>query len=149
MLIAVTERASGVKLHEKDVFLATVGGIRLTDPAADLATCLALLSASGDHVSPLDLAILGEVTLTGDVRPVPQLAQRVAEAIRLGYSRLLVPPGTARRVNGQATTGRLIEVPTLAQAVAAFRQLNPAPGVVGLATAPPGVALLAQRERRR
>lgn len=139
MLIAVTERASGVKLHAQDVFLATVGGIRLSDPVADLATCLALLSACGEGASPLNLAILGEVTLTGDVRPVPQLAQRVAEAFRLGYSTLLVPPGTARRVNGQATGARLIEVSTLIEAIAAFGSLNPRRPI----------PLLAQREASR
>jgi DNA repair protein RadA/Sms len=57
------------------------------------------------------------VTLTGDVRPVPQLSERVAEAVRLGYRRLLVPPGTKSRVNGRAAGGTLIEVGTLAAAI--------------------------------
>lgn len=130
MLIAVTERASGIKLHQQDVFLATVGGIRLSDPAADVAICLALFSATGMGLSPLDLAIIGEVTLSGDIRPVPQLGERVAEAIRLGHRTLLVPPGTRKRVNGQATGGRLIEVPTLGRAIAAFEGLNPMQGDV-------------------
>ncbi|MCB0916367.1 MAG: DNA repair protein RadA [Actinobacteria bacterium] len=125
MLIAVTEHTCGNKLHQQDVFLATVGGIRLSDPAADVAICLALLSATGTGLSPLDLAIIGEVTLSGDVRPVPQLGERVAEAIRLGYRNLLVPAGTGKRVNGRAEGGRLIEVRTLTEAIAAFDALQP------------------------
>jgi len=68
----------------------------------------------------LDAAI-GEVTLSGDVRPVPMMTERVAEAIRLGYRRLLVPPGTKDRVKGKGDGGVLIEVPTLSRAVAAMQ----------------------------
>lgn len=125
MLIAITSRIGGRSLHTKDVFLATVGGMRLNDPGADLACCLALLSADGFGVSPLDVAAIGEVTLTGDIRSVPHLGERVAEAIRLGYRRLLVPPGTAKRVNGRAEGGRLLEVARLDQAIAAFGQMSP------------------------
>jgi DNA repair protein RadA/Sms len=117
MLIAVTERAGSLRLFDKDVFLATIGGMRLTDPGTDLAVCLAVLSAGQGGSLPLDLAAIGEVTLTGDVRPVPQLSERVAEAVRLGYRRLLVPPGTKSRVNGRAAGGTLIEVGSLAAAV--------------------------------
>lgn len=84
-----------------------------------------MLSATGTGLSPLDLAIIGEVTLSGDVRPVPQLGERVAEAIRLGYRNLLVPAGTGKRVNGRADGGRLIEVRTLTEAIDAFDALQP------------------------
>lgn len=116
MLIAVAERGGGLRLFDKDVFIATIGGMRLSDPGTDLAVCLALLSAGNGGSLPLDLAAIGEVTLTGDVRPVPQLAERVAEAVRLGYRRLLVPPGTAARLDGRGTGARLVEVPQLRRA---------------------------------
>ena len=119
MLIAVADRAANLKLRDKDVFLATVGGIRLTDPGADLAVCLAVISADRNGTMPLDVAAVGEVTLSGDVRQVPHLPERVAEAIRLGYRRLLVPPGTKKRVNGKGEGGVLTEVTSLEQAVAA------------------------------
>ena len=102
MLLAVTERASQLKLFDKDVFLATMAGMRLADPGTDLAVCLAVVSAARHAPMPLELLAIGEVTLSGDVRPVPMVSERVAEAVRLGYRRLLVPPGTRARVNGRA-----------------------------------------------
>ncbi|MEI7779038.1 MAG: DNA repair protein RadA [Actinomycetes bacterium] len=117
MLIAVTERAGSLRLFDKDVFLATIGGMRLTDPGTDLAVCLAVVSGANGGSVPLDLVAIGEVTLTGDIRPVPQLSERVAEAVRLGYRRLLVPPGTTARVNGRGVGAKLLEVPDLATAI--------------------------------
>lgn len=127
MLLAVSERVAGLRLHDKDVFLATIGGMRLVDPAGDLAVCLSVISASRDVPLPLDVAAIGEVTLTGDIRSVPMLAQRVGEAIRLGYRRVLVPVGATSQVNGQARGGSLVEVPDLRAAIRA-----------GLGGAPPG-----------
>jgi DNA repair protein RadA/Sms len=117
MLIAVTERAAGTKLFDKDVFLATVAGMRLADPGTDLAVCLAIVSAARERPMPLDMLAIGEVSLSGDVRPVPMTAERCAEAARLGYRRLLVPPGTSARVNGRASAASLVEVGTLAEAI--------------------------------
>ena len=121
MLIAVTERAAALKLYDKDVFLATIGGMRLSDPGSDLAVCLAVASAADGGVLPLDVAAIGEVTLSGDVRAVPMMSERVAEAIRLGYRRLIVPPGTTSRVNGRAAGGQLLEAPTLGRALTALK----------------------------
>jgi len=94
MLVAVTERAGRAKLGDKDVFVATVGGAKLSDPACDLAVCLAIASAALGRAVASDVIAIGEVALSGDIRPVPFLTQRVAEAARLGFSRILVPPGT-------------------------------------------------------
>ncbi|MEZ5117934.1 MAG: DNA repair protein RadA [Candidatus Nanopelagicales bacterium] len=120
MLIAVAERTAGLRLHDKDVFLATLGGMRLVDPAADLAVCLAVVSAGTGTPLALDVAAIGEVTLSGDVRPVPMMSERVAEAVRLGYRRLLVPEGTAARVNDRARGADLREVGGLAPALSAL-----------------------------
>jgi len=119
MLIAVTERAAGLKLYDKDVYLATLAGMRLTDPASDLAVCLAVVSAAHDRALPLEATAIGEVALSGDVRGVPMMAERVSEAVRLGYRVLLVPPGSTARVNGRAGSARLIEVPSLSRAISA------------------------------
>jgi DNA repair protein RadA/Sms len=122
MLIAVTERGARLRLFDRDVFLATVAGMRVTDPGADLAVCLAVVSAANGEPVPLDLAALGEVALSGDVRPVPMLTERVAEATRLGFRRLLVPRGTKSRIAKAAGAATVLEVASLEDAVAAIRR---------------------------
>jgi DNA repair protein RadA/Sms len=123
MLIAIAERAARLRLADKDVFLATVAGMRVSDPATDLAVALAVVSAAQDQPVPLDLVAIGEVALSGDVRPVPMITERVAEAVRLGFGRLLVPPGSAARIGGgRARAANLVEVATLADAIAAMRR---------------------------
>jgi DNA repair protein RadA/Sms len=91
ILIAVLERRARVSFSGHDVFAATAGGVRLTEPAADLAVCLALASAARNWHVPADLGAFGEVGLGGEVRPVPQLDRRLAEAARLGFRRAVVP----------------------------------------------------------
>lgn len=127
MLIAISERAAKLRLHDCDVYLATVAGMRVSDPATDLAVCLAVVSAAQAQPVPLDLIAIGEVALSGDVRPVPMLAERVAEAARLGFRRLLVPPGSRGRLNGHAAQAALVEVGNLADAVAAMRRAGLSP----------------------
>lgn len=114
MLIAVTERAARIKLWDKDVYLATVAGAKVSDTGADLAMCLAVASAARDTALPIDLTAIGEVALSGDVRPVPGMNQRLAEAARLGFTTALVPRGTGSR---NAHPGlKLVEVSNLAEA---------------------------------
>lgn len=115
MLIAVTERHARKRLHDQDLFVATVGGIRLRDPGSDVAICLALASAQADTALPADCAAIGEVSLSGDIRPVSMLSQRVAEAARLGYRTVFVPGGSTvpERVEG----ARLWPVNSLAQVI--------------------------------
>ncbi len=120
MLLAVTERSAGLKL-DRDVFVATVGGARLTDPSADLAVCLAVASAAWSVPMPADVAVLGEVALSGDIRPVPLLARRVAEAARLGYRRILVPPGSRSRLEAVPPGVNVVELDHLDRAVAALQ----------------------------
>jgi DNA repair protein RadA/Sms len=127
MLIAVSERAAKFKLYDKDVFLATVAGMRVSDPATDLAVCLAMISAAQGQPVPLDLIAIGEVALSGDVRPVPMLAERVAEATRLGFRRLLVPPGSRARLKGRQQAGNLVEVANLVDALSAMRRAGLSP----------------------
>ncbi|SHH22563.1 DNA repair protein RadA/Sms [Jatrophihabitans endophyticus] len=121
MLIAISERAGRLRLFDQDVFLATVAGMRLSDPATDLAVCLAILSAASRKAMPLDMLAIGEVTLSGDVRPSPMTSERVAEALRLGYRRLLVPVGTRSRLGSSVPASRLVEVGSLVEAELALR----------------------------
>ncbi|MDQ1608149.1 MAG: hypothetical protein QOE16_881, partial [Microbacteriaceae bacterium] len=86
MLLAVLERRAGIKLGDKDVYVSTVGGVRLTEPAADLAIALAIASAANEKAIPHTLAAFGEISLAGEIRPVTSGKQRVAEASRLGFS---------------------------------------------------------------
>jgi DNA repair protein RadA/Sms len=122
MLIAISERAAQLRLHDKDVFLATVAGMRVSDPSTDLAVCLAIVSAAQNHPVPIDLIAIGEVALSGDIRPVPMLAERVAEAARLGFQRLLVPAGSRARLDGRRVGATLVEVATLDAAIQALRR---------------------------
>jgi DNA repair protein RadA/Sms len=93
MLLAVLERRAGLKLSSVDVYVSTVGGIRLTEPGADLAIALAIASAFRDKPLPHDLAAFGEVSLAGEIRAVAAAKQRGNEARRLGY-RTLIDDGT-------------------------------------------------------
>ena len=119
MLLAVTERTAAIKL-DRDVFVATVGGARLSDPATDLAVCLSVVSAAGATAMPADVAVIGEVALSGDIRPVGHLALRVAEAARLGYRRILVPPGATKQLTSLPPGSRVVELDHLDRAVAAL-----------------------------
>ncbi|MGH3759728.1 DNA repair protein RadA [Actinophytocola sp.] len=92
MALAVLERRGGIRLAEHDVFAATVGGMRIHEPAADLALVLAVASAARDIPLPPDLVVLGEVGLAGEVRRVAGVKARLAEAARLGFTKALVPP---------------------------------------------------------
>jgi DNA repair protein RadA/Sms len=91
MVLAVAERRADIRLARQEVFTATVGGVRLTEPAADLAVALAVAGAATNRALPTDLVAVGEVGLAGDVRPVHGVGRRLAEAARLGFRRALVP----------------------------------------------------------
>ncbi|MFC3690183.1 DNA repair protein RadA [Aquipuribacter hungaricus] len=123
MLLAVTERASGIKLADKDVFVATVGGARLVEPGVDLAVLLAVASAAWDTPVPADVLAIGEVALSGDIRRVSMLPQRVAEAARLGYRRVLVPPGSLERLGTLPPGVRAVEVGHVDRALKSLRDL--------------------------
>lgn len=91
MLLAVLEKRVGFKLAQKDVFLNIAGGIRVTDPAIDLSVISAVLSSNVDTgIEPLT-CMAGEVGLSGEIRPVTRITQRVSEAARLGFRRIIIP----------------------------------------------------------
>lgn len=91
MLLAVLEKRVGFKLGQKDVYLNIAGGIRVTDPAIDLSVISAVLSSNVDTGIDRDVCMAGEVGLSGEIRPVSRIMQRIAEAEKLGFSKILVP----------------------------------------------------------
>lgn len=128
MLLAVLQRRAGVKLAANDVYVSTVGGARVHDPAADLAIAMAVASATLQRNFPQRVIALGEIGLAGDLRRVPGLERRVAEAARLGFTRAIVPLPAAGQSLTQPDGITVVPVPTLAQALAVtdLRRLRPA-----------------------
>ena len=90
MLLAVLEKRAGFKLGVKDVFLNMAGGLKVSDPACDLAVVCAVLSSNFDFAIPADVCFAGEVGLSGEVRPVAQTDRRIIEAARLGFRKIYV-----------------------------------------------------------
>ena len=88
MVLAVLEKKAGIVTSDQDVYVSTVGGVRFTEPAADLAIAVAVAGALRNEATPKTLAAVGELSLAGEVRPVTQSAQRRSEAARLGYTDL-------------------------------------------------------------
>jgi DNA repair protein RadA/Sms len=95
MVLAVLQRRAGLKLGKQDVYAATVGGVRLTEPSVDLAVAVALASSTANLSVPRGVVAIGEVGLAGEVRRVAGLTRRLAEAERMGFRRAIVPPGSA------------------------------------------------------
>ncbi|MBO0608963.1 DNA repair protein RadA [Myceligenerans salitolerans] len=94
MILAVLHRHAGLRVADQDVYVSTVGGARVAEPAADLAAALALVSARTEEPLPPATIAVGEVGLAGDIRPVTGLERRLGEVARLGYRRAVVPAGT-------------------------------------------------------
>ena len=93
MIAAVLDKHENFNLATRDVYLSTVGGMRLTDPSADLAIALAMASAQRNFAMPADSVVIGEVGLAGDLRRVTGMDRRLAEAARLGFRWAVVPAG--------------------------------------------------------
>src|SRR5690606_24874766 len=95
MLLAVLHRHAGVACSDQDVFINAVGGVRIGEPAADLAVLLAIVSSLKNKPLPRGFAVFGEVGLAGEIRPAPRGQERLREAVKLGFSRLLIPKANA------------------------------------------------------
>ncbi|WP_369054953.1 DNA repair protein RadA [Kineococcus terrestris] len=117
MLLAVLQRRLGVSLAQRDTYVATVGGVRLTEPSVDLGAALAVVSAVADRPLPEGLVAFGEVGLAGEVRRVTGVPRRLSEAARLGFRSAVVPVGSLPSGGGPAGL-RVHEVGSLAEAVA-------------------------------
>ena len=118
MLLAVLEKRVGFKLLQKDVFLNIAGGLRVQDPAIDLAIMAAVLSSNMDIALDAGTCLCGEVGLAGEIRPVTRLEQRITEAQKLGFKRILIP--AEQKVDAKRFTIELVPVKKVADA---FRTL--------------------------
>ena len=124
MLLAVLEKRAGFKLIQKDVFLNITGGIRISDPATDLAILCAVLSSNLDiAVDPL-CCLTGEVGLAGEVRPVSRIEQRVSEAARIGFTSVLVPADNLSVLSHKQLPLRVIPCRKVEDAFRALFQFN-------------------------
>ena len=117
MLLAVLEKRVGFKLAQKDVFLNIAGGLRVTDPAIDLSVIAAVLSSNVDAPIEADTCMAGEVGLSGEIRPVSRLEQRIAEAEKLGFRRMLVPRQSLKGINTSKLKLEIVPVGRVAEAV--------------------------------
>ena len=119
MLLAVLEKRVGFKLLQKDVFLNIAGGLRVNDPAIDLAVLAAVLSSNMDIALDADTCLTGEVGLAGEIRPVNRIEQRIQEAEKLGFRRIIIPE---QQQQGLSKRFR-IEVVPVGKVADAFRLL--------------------------
>ena len=116
LLLAVLEKRAGQKTYNQDVYINVAGGLELNEPAADLAVCAAVASCLKDRPIPPDIAVIGEVGLAGEIRPVPQCERRIAECARLGFASALIPKGQAVHIKPPDGI-RLLGADTVVQAI--------------------------------
>lgn len=119
MLLAVLEKRAGFKLIQKDVFLNIAGGLKVNDPAIDMAVISAVLSSSLDIAVERHVCMSGEVGLSGEIRPVNRIEQRILEAEKLGFSKILIPHNNLKGFTAKVN----IEIISVRKVEEAFRQL--------------------------
>ena len=121
MLLAVLHRHAGIVCYDQDVFVNAVGGVKITEPAADLAVLLAIVSSLRDRPLPGKLVAFGEVGLAGEIRPAPRGQERLKEAAKLGFTRALIPSANVPR---QPIPGlEVIALDRIEQAIDRLREL--------------------------
>jgi DNA repair protein RadA/Sms len=130
LLAAVLEKKEDIQLTGCDLFVNVAGGLTLSDPAADLAVCASLVSSLRNLALDSQTLVLGEVGLAGEVRAVAQAEQRLTEAAKRGFTRVVLPAATARRLETRRM--EVIGVETLGQALAAL--FDPAPALARVAS---------------
>lgn len=119
LTIAVLTRRVGLRLDEQDIFANVVGGLQIEEPAADLAVAVALASSLRDQPVPADVAVVGEVGLSGEVRSVSQLESRMNEVARLGFTRIIIPRSMQRKQLHTPDGLTLIPVRSVGEAIEA------------------------------
>lgn len=120
MLLAVLEKRVGFKLIQKDVFLNIAGGLKVIDPAMDLPVICAVLSSNVDMAVPRSVCMTGEVGLSGEIRPVTRIEQRISEAAKLGMERIIIPRHNLKGVDRKKYKIDIVEVSKVEEA---FREL--------------------------
>ncbi|MGF1551720.1 MAG: DNA repair protein RadA [Paracoccaceae bacterium] len=117
MTLAVLEARAGVALHGHDVYLNVAGGLRVSEPAADLAAAAALLSALSGEAPPAETVVFGEISLSGALRPVAQADARLREAAKLGFARALLPESTTVAAPHDLALDRVADLAAFARRV--------------------------------
>jgi DNA repair protein RadA/Sms len=116
MLLAVLEKRSGLRIGGSDAYINVIGGLNIDEPSADLAAVLALASSFKDRPVSDDLVAIGEVGLTGELRPVSQLSPRLSEIVRLGFGTCLVPANSQIRYSAREGL-KIITAKTISEAI--------------------------------
>ena len=117
MLLAVLEKRAGFKLGQKDVFLNIAGGIKVNDPAIDLAVIAAILSSNLDLAIQKQICMAGEIGLSGEIRPVNRIEQRIGEAQKLGFKKILIPHFNSKSVDFSSFKIEVIQVRKIEEAI--------------------------------
>lgn len=117
LVSAVLTRRAGIRLSEQDIFVNVIGGLRINEPASDLAVALAIASSARDRPLPADLVMVGEIGLSGELRAVSQLPARLNEAAKLGFRRALIPRSVRRDADDLPQSIDAIKVRTLEEAL--------------------------------
>jgi len=116
MLLAVLEKRAGFKIAQKDVFLNIAGGIKVNDPAIDLAVISAILSSNVDIAIEKHVCVAGEVGLSGEIRPINRIEQRILEAEKLGFEKMIIPDFNLKSINIKKLNIQLIQVKKVEEA---------------------------------
>ena len=121
MLLAVLHRHAGIACYDQDVFVNAVGGVRITEPAADLAVLLAVVSSLTSRALPGKLAVFGEIGLAGEVRPAPRGQERLREAAKLGFTRAVIPRANMPKSGIEGM--EILAVDRVADAIRSLREM--------------------------
>jgi len=116
MLLAVLEKRAGFKIAQKDVFLNIAGGIKVNDPAIDLAVISAILSSNVDIAIEKHVCVAGEVGLSGEIRPINRIEQRILEAEKLGFKKMIIPEYNLKSLNLSKLNIELVQVKKVEEA---------------------------------
>jgi len=116
MLLAVLEKRAGFKIAQKDVFLNIAGGIKVNDPAIDLAVISAILSSNVDIAIEKHVCVAGEVGLSGEIRPINRIEQRILEAEKLGFEKMIIPDFNLKSINIKKLNIQLVQVKKVEEA---------------------------------
>jgi len=122
MLLAVLHRHAGIACYDQDVFVNAVGGVRITEPAADLAVLLAVVSSLTSRPLPTKLAVFGEIGLAGEVRPAPRGQERLREAAKLGFTRAVIPRANMPKSGIEGM--EILAVDRVADAIRSLREMH-------------------------
>lgn len=122
MLLAVLHRHAGIVCFDQDVFVNAVGGVKIVEPAADLAVLLAIVSSLRSRALPRGLVVFGEVGLAGEIRPAPRGQERLKEAAKLGFTTAIIPKANAPRADPEGV--RVIAVERIEEAIARAREIE-------------------------